>query len=76
MKKKSKYLVILIIAFVIIGIISFYLKIGIGFGNAVTNTVKGIDDIKKEWQSEGVNPLDSVLNSAIEIIDSTANIGH
>ncbi len=48
----------------------FLIYIGIGFGEAVVKAVEGIDEAKKEWDSQNANPIDSMKNSIIEIIDS------
>lgn len=56
--------VILILAFTIFAI---YYYLGIGFGNAVINTAKGVSDAKNEWKKDSVNPIDTIKTQIIEI---------
>lgn len=45
----------------------FYLYISLQFGKGVLNMSKELYQVKKEWKK---NPLDSIENNAIKIIDS------
>lgn len=62
----------LLIGIIIVFIVFYYL--GIGFGNAVVNTTKGIRDAKKEWSIDSVNPIDTIKEQTKKIIlDSLEN---
>lgn len=80
MKSKSRNKVIIIISSVIlilsVSIFAVYYYLGIGFGNAVINTVKGVKEAKEEWKKDNVNPIDTIKSQVIEIAqDSTSNSG-
>ncbi len=61
---------ILLTATIIVFAIYYYL--GIGFGNAVVNTAKGIRDAKEKWSQEGVNPMDTIKEQIREMtLDSS-----
>ena len=70
MKKKLKVIIGSVVLLIIFGVFVLYYLLGIGFGQAVVKTVKGVKKAREEWEAEGVNPLDSIKNGTIEIIDS------
>ncbi len=56
---------ILLTATIVVFAIYYYL--GIGFGNAVVNTAKGIRDTKEKWSQEGVNPMETIKEQIREM---------
>lgn len=76
MKKTKNKRIIILLSFgfaTILLIALFYCYIAFGFANAVVKTVKAVDDLEKNWDSLNVNPIDSVNEKLIFMIDSTAS---
>lgn len=48
-----------------------YYYLGIGFGQATIKTIEGVKNANDEWVSNEVNPLDSLKNQTLELIDTT-----
>jgi len=63
--------ILVISFFLIIGTIGFFLYLGIGFGEAVVDAAKGVNQFQKELKEEGVNHIDSVKLELNKIIDTT-----
>ena len=60
----------------IITIFAVFYSLGIGFGKAVVNTVKGVRDAKKEWKKDNIDPIDTIKSLIIKINeDSSINSG-
>ena len=59
MAKLLKILIITLLI-VIVSVIIYY-QIGIGFSNAILNSINEIYDANQEWDSLGINPLDSII---------------
>lgn len=71
MNKHKKLIFIVLPTITIITTIAIFLifyYLGIGFGNAVANTVKGVRAAKNEWVQEGVNPIDSIKLQVQDLI--------
>lgn len=75
--KKIKTINILYI-FLVLGLLvfSFYLYIGYSFGNGVSKMGKDLYEVKKEWKKNGQNPMDSIENNVINVMDSVSNEHH
>jgi hypothetical protein len=71
-KDRATIILVLLSGVVCIGIllVGAFLYISIGYGNAVVNTVKSVDTAKKEWKSDKVNPIDTILNDIRVFTDS------
>ena len=71
MNRLKKNLLITIPIIIIAGIVVFYYCIGIGFGKAIPKAVKEVYKANKQWKAKNENPLDSIADNLIKIIDST-----
>ena len=67
---RNKIAIVTVFLFSLIFLCSLYYYLGIGFGNAVVKTVKGVKEYEKELVMEDVNPLDSIKNQITKIIDT------
>lgn len=73
MVKNNKKILSSIIIVLVVALSTFYCYMAVGFANAVVKTVEGIDNAKKQWKSEGVNPIDSMKNQIKEAATKLAN---
>ncbi len=72
--KKVVYIMLSIPLIMAVVVCVIYYYLGIGFGNAVVETAKGIEKAKEEWAQEGVNPMDTIKEKVMELSpDSTKN---
>jgi len=72
MTKSNKIKIVIFLLLTTISIVSYVLlRIGIGFGDAVSKTSIGIHNAKKEWKQDSINPVDTIKNQLIQIIDSS-----
>jgi hypothetical protein len=69
---KKKYLLGFILSIlVIIGLlVSFFYRIGTGFGRAVVDSVEEVNRVKKEWNDDEVNPIDTIERTIVDFIDT------
>ncbi len=71
MNNLKKRLIIIIPIIIIIGVVAFYYRIGVGFGKAIPKAVKGVYEANEEWKARNENPLDSIKDNIVRIVDST-----
>ncbi len=45
--------------------------LGLGFRNAIVDSGKGVYEKQKEWQNEGISPIDTIKTQIIELVDSS-----
>ena len=60
MNKKIRRLVIITILILVLSVCYFYYSIAIGFGESIPKVVRGVNNAKKEWKKDSINPLDSI----------------
>ncbi|MDF1697528.1 MAG: hypothetical protein P1U56_16915 [Saprospiraceae bacterium] len=70
--KRNRNQILLLSFVIILTIVGFaFLRIGIGFGNAVSKTAVGIYNAKEEWKQDSISPIDTIKKHLFENIDST-----
>lgn len=74
MKNKILNILGILSSLILLLLFVFYYRIGIGFGEAMVNTAEGLKNAQEDWISEGVNPLDSLKNQIIQIMDTTSSL--
>jgi hypothetical protein len=69
---KKKYRILLLVLSVSIFVcIGLFLMLGLGFRNAIVDSGKGVYEMQKEWQNEGISPIDTIKTQIIELVDSS-----
>ena len=68
---KTKLGCISILLVIFVSISAFYIYIGIKFGEATVEAATELKKIQEDWKAKGINPIDSVKQDIMEIIDST-----
>lgn len=66
----NKRLFFYTILFITIVVITFYLYIGIKFGNGVAKMGKDLHEVQKEWKENKEDPLDTIKNLVVKKLDS------
>ncbi|MBZ4036799.1 hypothetical protein K6T82_18665 [Flavobacterium sp. 17A] len=58
------------ILFITIVVVTFYLYIGIAFGNGVAKMGKSVHNVQKEWKENKEEPLDTIKDLVVKKLDS------
>lgn len=69
---KNKRIVIPLIVFLcsILAVVSIYYYMGLGFGQAVVKTVKGVEEAKKDWKENDFKPVDTIKTKVVDLLES------
>ena len=67
--KKTRIIFVLFFV-IVISIVIFYYKLGIGFGKATVKTVKTIEEVKTDFKDKNISPIDSIIRQTDKVLDS------